>query len=145
MRSVLSFLCALIWLQPILSLEALESNKKIAFLFMARGLTPLEDIWREFFRWKADEKHYKVVIHVHKGYKIPETSFFHGKELPDESREGGGYLWGNMGQVRAIKRLVAYALKDPDVQWFTMMSESCIPLSNLTLCATPYLASINRL
>jgi hypothetical protein len=107
-----------------------ESNKKIAFLFMARGLTPLEDIWREFFRWKADEKHYKIVIHVHKGYKIPETSFFHGKELPDESREGGGYLWGNMGQVRAIKRLVAYALKDPDVQWFTMMSESCIPLSN---------------
>lgn len=105
-----------------------EDNRKIAFLFMSRGPMPLEDVWREFFRWKADEKHYKIHIHVHKGYKIPSTSFFSGKELPE--MEGGGYLWGNMGQVHAIKRLVGHALKDPLTQWFTMMSESCIPLTN---------------
>lgn len=117
-------------LEHIGAAKAVESDKKIAFLFMARGPTPLEDIWREFFRWNADEKHYSVHIHVHKGYKIPATSFFHGKEIPDEGREGGGFLWGNMAQVRAIKRLVQHALKDPLVQWFAMMSESCIPLSN---------------
>ena len=114
-----------------------KSNKKVAFLFMARGPTPLEDIWREFFNWRTDPNQYVIKIHVHKGYKIPTSSFFYGKDLTDDERASGaassigaGKLWGNMAQVEGIKRLVRSALKDPDVEWFTLMSESCIPLHN---------------
>lgn len=128
--SLLTFLIILFTLRGAVAVKAMESDKKIAFLFMARGPTPLEDVWREFFRWNADEKHYTIHIHVHKGHKIPATSFFHGKEISKENREGGDHLWGNMAQVRAIKKLVQYALEDPLVQWLTMISESCIPLTN---------------
>ena len=122
-----------------------QDDRKIAFLFMSRGPMPLEDIWREFFRWKADEKHYNIHIHVHKGYKIPSSSFFHGKEIPvmeggGHNEIGGGVLWGNMGQVLAIKRLVRHALKDPLAHWFTMMSEACIPLTNFRTMRNSLLA-----
>lgn len=40
---------------------------KIAFLFMTRGLMPLEDIWREFFSFNADPSHYSIYIHPHSG------------------------------------------------------------------------------
>ena len=40
---------------------------KIAFLFMTRGLMPLEDIWREFFSFHADPSHYSIYIHPHSG------------------------------------------------------------------------------
>ena len=102
----------------------IESDKKIAFLFMARGVMPLEDIWREFFRWHANTSHYTIHMHVHRGFKYPQSSFFHGKELS----ESEDVKWGNMGQVRGIKRLVRAALQDPLVEWFALMSESCIPL-----------------
>jgi len=102
-----------------------SSDLKLAFLFMARGHMPLEDVWREFFRWKADASRYTIYVHTHVGFKFPVTSFFHGRQL--EQMEDGR-LWGSMGQVRAIKRLVRAALGDPLNAWFLMMSESCIPL-----------------
>jgi len=105
-----------------------ESDKKVAFLFMARNHMPLEDIWREFFNWKANSSHYVIHVHAHRGFKYPSTSFFHGKELPEVE----DVKWGNMGQVRGIKRLVKAALADPLVERFTMMSESCIPLHSFT-------------
>ena len=112
------------------------SNKKVAFLFMARGHMYLEDIWHEFFRWNANPAHFNIHVHVHKGFTLPVNSFFHGKELSQESLQGAGknqeygHLWGNMGQVRAIRKLVTEALKDTDNEWFALMSETCLPLTN---------------
>ncbi len=112
-----------------------SSDKKIAFLFMSRNHMYLEDIWHEFFRWHTNESHYTIYNHVHRGYKFPRNSFFYGKELPLTSLEStgkgtDGHLWGNMAQVRAIRALVREALKDPLNEWFTLMSESCLPLHN---------------
>ena len=99
-------------------------DRKIAFLFMSRNLMPLEDVWREFFRWKANSSHYSIYIHTHLNFHFPKTSFFHGMQLPQMEDA----KWGNMGQVRGIKRLVRAAMEDPWNSWFLMMSESCIPL-----------------
>ena len=97
---------------------------KLAFLFMSRNHMPLEDLWREFFHWKTNSSHYTIYIHTHSAFTFPASSFFHGRQL--EKMENVG--WGNMGQVRGIKRLVRAALLDPLNAWFLMLSESCIPL-----------------
>lgn len=102
----------------------IEQDKKIAFLFLARGHMPLEDIWREFFGWKANSSHYTIYVHPHQGFKYHNTSFFYGREIPRVHN----VKWGGMSQVRAIKGLVQEALKDPLNEWFCLMSESCIPL-----------------
>jgi hypothetical protein len=104
---------------------AANSDKKIAFLFFAKGPMPLEDIWREFFRWRADSKHYNIYVHPHKGYHYPPTSFFHGKEISNNIE----VHWGGFTQVKALKNLVETAVEaDPLNEWFCIMSESCIPL-----------------
>lgn len=91
---------------------------------MTRGPMPLEDIWREFFTWNTDPSDYNVYVHTSYGFQYPEYSFFYGKIIPNIVKVG----WGDIGQVLGIKALVEEALKDPDNEWFTMMSESCIPL-----------------
>lgn len=85
---------------------------------------PLEDIWREFFNWKANASEYSIYVHPHAGFKFPPSSFFHGREVKNSI----DVKWGGLSQVRAIKLLVRAALEDPDNEWFTLMSESCIPL-----------------
>lgn len=102
----------------------IEGDKKIAFLFMARGHMPLEDIWREFFGFQANASHYSIYVHPHHGFKYHKTSFFYGREIPHIEN----VKWGGMGQVRGIKNLVREALLDPLNDWFCLMSETCIPL-----------------
>jgi hypothetical protein len=101
-----------------------EKEKKIAFLFLVRGHMPLEDVCREFFGWNANPNHYSILVHPHQGFRYHKTSFFYGKEIAQTQN----VKWGGMSQVRAIKNLVREALKDPLNEWFTLMSESCIPL-----------------
>lgn len=122
---------AILTLFPLLLLTLCEippdpnSDKKIAFLFFARGPMPLEDIWRQFFRWRADPKYYNIYVHPHKGYHYPATSFFHGKEIQNNIE----VKWGGFSQVKALKNLVETAVEDdPLNEWFCIMSESCIPL-----------------
>lgn len=79
-----------------------HSNKKIAFLFLTRGPLPLEDIWREFFRWRGNSSLYSVYAHPHHGYKYPPTSFFHGKEVPSNI---GKVKWGGLSQANMLTGL----------------------------------------
>lgn len=51
--------------------NGLNSDKKIAFLYMTRGHMPLEEIWHEFFRWRANASHYSIYVHPHQGYLFP--------------------------------------------------------------------------
>ena len=104
--------------------EHIESDKKIAFLFMTRGHMPLEAIWYEFFHWRGNKSQYSVHVHPHVGFTFPVGSFFHGSEV----RNPVNVKWGGMSQVKGIKLLVKEALKDPLNEWFCLMSESCIPL-----------------
>lgn len=105
--------------------KAGDGDPKIAFLFLTRGPMPLENIWHEFFRWRADRSRYSIYIHPHAGYHYPPVSLFHGKEVEDELVE---VAWGGMSQVRAIKHLVSAALQDPLNERFCLFSEACIPL-----------------
>ena len=102
-----------------------SGTKKIAFLFLTRGPLPLEDVWREFFRWRANSSHYSVYVHPHHGYTYPPSSFYYQKEVRSLEKQ---VKWGGMSQVRAMRTLTEAALKDPDNEWFCLMSESCIPL-----------------
>ena len=85
---------------------------------------PLEDLWYEFFNWRADPNHYSIYVHTSAGYKYPNDSIFYEKNLGLTGDVG----WGKMSQVLAIKKLVREALKDPLNERFCLMSESCIPL-----------------
>lgn len=105
------------------------SEKKIAFLFLTRGPLPLEDIWREFFKWNADANQFSVYVHPHHGFKYPPTSYFYQKEVRSTEKT---VSWGGMSQVRAMRTLTEKALEDPDNEWFCLMSESCIPLVPFT-------------
>jgi hypothetical protein len=101
-----------------------STNGKIAFLFLTRGEMPLEEVWREFFNWRASEQEYTIYIHPQMGFSYTSTSFFYRKEtLKREVTH-----WGGISVTRAIKDLVREALLDPDNQWFCLMSESCIPI-----------------
>ena len=104
--------------------EDLFSNKKIAFLFVSKGALPLEDIWREFFRWRAKPNQYSIYVHTHPDYHFPPTSFFHGKDIKKKEH----VRWGGMSQVKAIYNLVEAALEDEENEYFCLMSETCIPL-----------------
>ena len=104
-------------------LETPQKDGKIAFLFLVRGPMPLEDVWSDFFGWKADPSYYNIYVHTHEHFKYHNTSFFYGKEIQSHDVK-----WGGMSQVRAIKSLVRVALRDPLNEWFCLMSESCIPL-----------------
>lgn len=115
---LLAFISCILWI------SVLGSDDKIAFLFLTKGPLPLEDIWREFFHWRANSSHYSIYVHAQHGYHYPPTSFFHGKIVPEQVK----VQWGGMTQVRAIKYLVRHALEDPLNKWFCLMSETCIPL-----------------
>ena len=125
MKSTVLFLSLFIRSCIVSGYEELDnSNRKIAFLFLVRGHMPLEEIWREFFNFHANQSHFSIYVHPHHGFKYHKSSFFYGKEIEGTQN----VKWGGMSQVRAIKNLVKAALKDPLNDWFTLMSETCIPL-----------------
>lgn len=117
-------LLVLVALLSISDIIAAEDEHKIAFLFLSRGPMPLEELWSEFFTWRADPKEYSIYVHTAAGYEYPTDSIFYKKN----ENLAAAVEWGKMSQVRAIKRLVREALKDPLNERFCLMSESCIPL-----------------
>ncbi len=108
--------------------ESNSTSKKIAFLFLSRGPMPLEEVWREFFHHRADPNLFSIYVHPHPGFKYSHNSLFFGKEVSHNELSG----WGDMSQVKAIKTLVRAALEDPLNEWFTLMSETCIPLHSFS-------------
>lgn len=99
-------------------------KQKIAFLFLTRGIMPLEDIWREFFHWRVKPDEYSIYVHTHPGFSFPPTSFFYKRDIQNKVSP----KWGSMSEVEAIRNLVSAGLEDPDNTWFCLLSESCIPL-----------------
>lgn len=98
---------------------------------------PLEDIWREFFSWRANNSHYSIYVHTHHGFYFPSTSFFYQKQVNSSFKS---VKWGGMSQVKAIKTVVRAALLDPLNERFCLMSESCIPLHSFNTFRNSLLA-----
>ncbi|XP_024020284.1 uncharacterized protein LOC21402855 [Morus notabilis] len=101
---------------------------KVAFMFLSKGPMPLAPLWEMFF--KGHEGLYTIYVHSHPSYvdSTPENSVFYKRRIPSEPVE-----WGTSTMVDAERRLLANALLDDSSnERFVLLSETCIPLLNLT-------------
>eukprot|EP01033_Poteriospumella_lacustris_P008913 gene8913-6399_t len=97
---------------------------KIAFLFLARGDLPHEDLWELFFTFHAPPSFYSIYWHTQPDYQPAPHSFFrpyHMKHLIPTQ-------WGTMSLVEASRNLIRQAIQDPENKYFALFSESCVPL-----------------
>ncbi|TYJ20844.1 hypothetical protein E1A91_A08G024500v1 [Gossypium mustelinum] len=110
--------------RDILDTPPVESkNPKIAFMFLTPGSLPFEKLWNMFFR--GNEGRFSVYIHASKEKPVHVSPYFLNREI-----HSSPVTWGAFSMVDAERRLLAYALKDPDNQHFVLLSDSCIPLHN---------------
>ncbi|KAF8016709.1 hypothetical protein BT93_H2051 [Corymbia citriodora subsp. variegata] len=105
----------------------LETNPKIAFLFLARKNIPLDFMWGAFFQ-EADMKNFSIYIHSEPGFVFNESTsmspFFYGCQLNDSIK----VAWGESSMIEAERLLLKVALRDPANQRFVLLSDSCLPL-----------------
>lgn len=101
---------------------------KIAFMFLTKGPLPMAPLWEKFF--KGHEKLYSIYVHSLPSYSpdFPPSSVFYKRQIPSQVAE-----WGMMSMCDAERRLLANALLDISNEWFILLSESCIPLQNLSI------------
>ncbi|KAF5461506.1 hypothetical protein F2P56_017595 [Juglans regia] len=115
-------IAAQVVLKEILKIPPIQSkNPKIAFMFLASGSLPFEEIWDNFFR--GHEGRFSVYVHSSNEKPVHVSPYFEGRDIRSEK-----VVWGKISMVDAEKRLLANALLDPDNQQFVLLSESCIPL-----------------
>ncbi|XP_008790242.2 glycosyltransferase BC10-like [Phoenix dactylifera] len=101
---------------------------KIAFMFLTRGPLPLSPLWEKYF--KGHKGLYSIYIHALPSYQgnFTSDSVFYRRQIPSKVSE-----WGQMSMCDAERRLLANALLDLSNEWFVLLSESCIPLSNFSI------------
>ncbi|MBA0795302.1 hypothetical protein Gohar_006174 [Gossypium harknessii] len=110
--------------RDILDTPPVESkNPKIAFMFLTPGSLPFEKLWDMFF--SGNEGRFSVYIHASKEKPVHVSPYFLNREI-----HSSPVTWGAFSMVDAERRLLAYALKDPDNLHFVLLSDSCIPLHN---------------
>ncbi|XP_022775545.1 uncharacterized protein LOC111317379 [Durio zibethinus] len=100
---------------------------KVAFLFLTKGPVLLAPLWEKFF--KGHHGMYSIYVHSNPSFNLsePKDSVFYGRRIPSKEVE-----WGNVNMIEAERRLLANALLDFSNQRFVLLSESCIPLFNLS-------------
>ncbi|GJN40638.1 hypothetical protein PR202_gb29884 [Eleusine coracana subsp. coracana] len=100
---------------------------KVAFLFLVRGDLPLRPLWEKFFA--GHQGLYSIYLHTDPSYtgSPPKDSVFYGRMIPSQKT-----FWGDVTLLAAERRLLANALLDLNNERFALLSESCIPLYNLT-------------
>ncbi|GAA0163197.1 transferase [Lithospermum erythrorhizon] len=96
-------------------------NPKIAYMFLTPGALPFEELWDKFFQ--GHEGKFSVYVHASKDRALHFSRYFINREVHSEQVD-----WGKISMVDAERRLLTYALKDPDNQHFVLLSDSCIPL-----------------
>ena len=94
-------------------------NKKIAFLFLIYNGINNEKVWRTFFK-HAPENQYNIFIH----YKNYIKSEYFDKYKLNNNIETS---WGDTSIILAQNLLLKEALKDPEMEHFIFLSNSCIP------------------
>lgn len=104
---------------------------KIAYLFIARNRLPLDLVWDAFF--KADkEENFSIYIHSRPGFLFNKattrSAYFYDRQISDSIQVD----WGEATMILAERILLRNALEDPNNQRFVFLSDSCIPLYNIS-------------
>ncbi|WOK98479.1 hypothetical protein Cni_G07191 [Canna indica] len=104
-----------------------KMTPKIAFLFLTRGPLPLSPLWEKYF--EGYDGLYSIYIHTHPAYRPQNSSssVFYKRQIPSKVLS-----WGSMSMVDGERRLLANALLDLSNERFILLSESCIPLFNMS-------------
>jgi hypothetical protein len=101
-----------------------DGKNKIAFLFLTIGNLKKGDIWYDFFK-KNDNK---VSIYSHiKNPSLVNQGFLLNSDIKVKSDT----RWGDVSLIVATNNLLTEALKDPNNEYFILLSESTIPLYDL--------------
>ncbi|TYH74404.1 hypothetical protein ES332_D05G396000v1 [Gossypium tomentosum] len=88
-------------------------------MFLTPGSLPFEKLWDMFFR--GNEGRFSVYIHASKEKPVHVSPYFLNREI-----HSSPVTWGAFSMVDAERRLLAYALKDPDNQHFVLLSDSFV-------------------
>jgi len=102
---------------------------KLAFMFLARHVMPLDILWQHFFEGSGGHE-FNIYIHARHGYsytkKNTKCQFFVNRQLKNTIQ----VVWGEASMIQAERLLLIEALKDPLNERFFLLSDSCIPLYN---------------
>ena len=100
-------------------------RKKIAFCFLTYDGHARNDIWLSNLK-QCKNNHY-FNFYVHNKNDIPEDDFLKPYEIPNKIDT----KWADISLVRATLVLLKEALKDPDNEYFVLLSDKCIPIYSL--------------
>jgi len=100
---------------------------KVAFLFLTRGRMPFEKAWTKFFSQDTLGRH-TIFVHAPTSYTYKATSIWHGRTIPHQSVRD--VMWGEPSMVEAEKVLLQFAIQDPGVAKFALLSELDVPVQS---------------
>lgn len=101
-----------------------KATDKLAFMFLfhdPKGNIFFEKLWNIFFTWRVDRSQYNIYVHSVNELTISNTSVFYGNVIPTVSTAYGKTLGAQLQLLRT-------AIKDPNNQFFLLLSEFDIPL-----------------
>lgn len=96
--------------------------KKVAFLALTYDRFQNEELMQKFFSKKASHLY---SLYIHNKHELIDN-VFSGNCLPRDQIVDT--KWGSYSLVRATVRLMLHALKDPDNEYFVLISDSHCPL-----------------
>ncbi|KAI8017363.1 Glycosyltransferase BC10 [Camellia lanceoleosa] len=109
-------------IRDILNMPPVQSkNPKIAFVYLTPGSLPFDRLWDKFFH--GHEGRFSIYVHASKDKPVHLSRSFINREIRSDK-----VVWGKISMVDAERRLLANTLKDPDNQYFVLLSDSCVPL-----------------
>ena len=101
--------------------SAVPGTAKIAFMFLTIESLHQGERWHQFL----DQGRDRATVYCHPKY----PNHIKQKFLQDSIISNRiATSWANVSLVRATNNMIAEALKDPDNQYFMLLSEKCMPL-----------------
>ncbi|XP_058091911.1 glycosyltransferase BC10 [Magnolia sinica] len=118
-------------LASLVSSPRFVQKPKIAFLFIARNRIPLDMVWDAFFQGEKENR-FSIFVHSRPGFLLNKattrSAFFYDHQLNDSIQVD----WGESSMIQAERILLKNALRDPFIERFVFLSDSCIPLYNFS-------------
>ena len=96
--------------------------KKVAFLNLSYNAFNRNDIWKDFFD-RGDQNSFNLYIHPKDESECVFSDYFIDNRVET--------AWGHFSLVEATIELMKAALKDKDNEYFTLISDSHLPLYSL--------------
>merc|ERR1712118_524531 len=95
----------------------------VAFLFLTMSDLTQPDMWYDWFCKTSDQEKEKINIYLHNKNKMKDT-FLENFEMKTKTQT----RWGDSSLVIAELLMLQEAVKNPDNQYFVMMSDTTVPL-----------------